>query len=415
MELNITGLRYRMGNNLTPEEQTAKAEAYIKKLKNGTPVILVSEPDNEFDEHAIAVYIDFEKRGYVAREECELVSPLLDENSQCDAIVCGNDGHITYYVTIPHATDFPKKTTLHERKLPPSPVSKAILLPFSEEDRRIQIIAPRLVETPITKENIEQLLILCNSYLPFANLSICHEDDRWRKLVFQKIKELKGCDFLNNNQSNQCQKLYEVMRKVIGEVRREKDHWAFHAFESQLKDLREKARKADYIRKFQDYYIDNPLKQRKERLEEWFKNMPWVELRDYQHHEALARKLCYIGVTRRELYDIYSTLIFLDELTTEDDMKEIPDILQTEDAKSVLGNFIYNRLLTEELQPIDLSKPEQAILARVISERLEIKDVWQVFGKLWQVRPETLRNYYNKALDQRKSLDFQDKLKNILD
>lgn len=186
MELNITGLRYRMGNNLTPEEQTAKAEAYIKKLKNGTPVILVSEPDNEFDEHAIAVYIDFEKRGYVAREECELVSPLLDENSQCDAIVCGNDGHITYYVTIPHATDFPKKTTLHERKLPPSPVSKAILLPFSEEDRRIQIIAPRLVETPITKENIEQLLILCNSYLPFANLSICHEDDRWRKLVFQK-------------------------------------------------------------------------------------------------------------------------------------------------------------------------------------------------------------------------------------
>lgn len=413
MELNITGLRYRMGNNLTPEEQTAKAEAYIKKLKNGTPVILVSEPDNEFDEHAIAVYIDFEKRGYVSREECELVSPLLDENSQCDAIVCGNDGHITYYVTIPHATDFPKKTTLHERKLPPSPVSKAILLPFSEEDRRIQIIAPRLVETPITKENIEQLLILCNSYLPFANLSICHEDDRWRKLVFQKIKELKGCDFLNNNQSNQCQKLYEVMRKVIGEVRREKDHWAFHAFESQLKDLREKARKADYIRKYQDYYIDNPLKQRKERLEEWFKNMPWVELRDYQHHEALARKLCYIGVTRRELYDIYSTLIFLDELTTEDDMKEIPDILQTEDAKSVLGNFIYNRLLTEELQPIDLSKPEQAILARVISERLEIKDVWQVFGKLWNIPSESLRAYYNKALEQRKTLVFQDKLKNI--
>lgn len=68
-----------------------------------------------------------------------------------------------------------------------------------------------------------------------------------------------------------------------------------------MKDLREKARKADYIRKYQDYYIDNPLKQRKERLEEWFKNMPWVELRDYQHHEALARKLCYIGVTRREI------------------------------------------------------------------------------------------------------------------
>lgn len=93
---------------------------------------------------------------------------------------------------------------------------------------------------------------------------------------------------------------------------------------------------------------------------------------------------------------------------------EIPESLKTDEAKDVLGNFIYNRLLTEDLQPIDLSKPEQAILARVISERLKISDVWQVFGKLWNIPPESLRAYYNKALEQRKTLDFQDKLKNIL-
>ena len=92
---------------------------------------------------------------------------------------------------------------------------------------------------------------------------------------------------------------------------------------------------------------------------------------------------------------------------------EIPELLKTDEAKDVLGNFIYNRLLTEELQPIDLSKPEQAILARVISERLEIKDVWQVFGKLWNIPSESLRAYYNKALEQRKTLVFQDKLKKI--
>ena len=399
---------------MSPDEQTAKAETFIRNLKTGTQAILVSEPDNEYDEHAIAVYINFEKRGYIAREECDLAHSLLNENGQCDATVCGNDGHITYYVDVPHAKGLPVFVKNQERKLSLCPASEAMLLPFSEGDRLIQIIAPRLLDTPVAKENIEQLLILCNNYLPFAKLSICHEDDQWRKLVFQKIKDLKDCDFLNDSQTNQCQKLYAVMRKVIGEVRREKEHWTFHAFESQLKDLRGKAKKVGYIKKYQDFYIDNSPKQRKERLEDWFKKMPWAELRDFQHHEALARKLCYIGITRRELYDIYSALILLDELTNEDDMKEIPDILQTEEAKSVLGNFIYNRLLTEELQPIDLSKPEQAILARVISERLKINDVWQVFGRLWQVRPETLRNYYNKALEQRKSLDFQDKLKNIL-
>lgn len=205
------------------------------------------------------------------------------------------------------------------------------------------------------------------------------------------------------------------MRKVIGEVRREKDHWAFHAFEGQLNDLREKAKKTNYVKKFQDFYIDNPPKRRKEKLEEWFKNMPWIELRDYQHHEALARKLCYIGVTRRELYDIYSTLILLDELTTEDDnVKKIPDALRTEEAKNLLRKLINARRLSEELQPIDISGTEQALLARVVSEKLEINDVWQVFGRLWNIKPETLRKYYNRAFEQKKSLEFQDYLKKII-
>ena len=40
----------------------------------------------------------------------------------------------------------------------------------------------------------------------------------------------------------------------------------------------------------------------------------------------------------------------------------------------------------------------------------KINEVWQVFGKLWDERPETLRGYLNKALDQKKSLDFQEKI-----
>ena len=32
-----------------------------------------------------------------------------------------------------------------------------------------------------------------------------------------------------------------------------------------------------------------------------------------------------------------------------------------------------------------------------------------------QFNPETLRSYFNKAMEQKKSLKFQDKLKNILD
>ena len=37
-----------------------------------------------------------------------------------------------------------------------------------------------------------------------------------------------------------------------------------------------------------------------------------------------------------------------------------------------------------------------------------------VFGTLCKENPDTLRSYYNKAMNQAKSLDFQDELKKIL-
>ena len=37
-----------------------------------------------------------------------------------------------------------------------------------------------------------------------------------------------------------------------------------------------------------------------------------------------------------------------------------------------------------------------------------------MFGTLWRENPDTLKSYYNKAMNQAKSLDFQDELKKIL-
>ena len=71
-------------------------------------------------------------------------------------------------------------------------------------------------------------------------------------------------------------------------------------------------------------------------------------------------------------------------------------------------------ILTDDWQPLNLSGSERALVARAICERLKINEIWQVFGKLWGEKPETLRSYLNKALDQKKSLKFQDRLKNIL-
>ncbi len=92
----------------------------------------------------------------------------------------------------------------------------------------------------------------------------------------------------------------------------------------------------------------------------------------------------------------------------------VPEKLKTEEAKALMEDLVDAGILTKDWQPIGLSGSERALVAKAVCEHLKINELWQVFGKLWCEKPETLRSYLNKALEQKKSLKFQDKLKNIL-
>jgi hypothetical protein len=92
----------------------------------------------------------------------------------------------------------------------------------------------------------------------------------------------------------------------------------------------------------------------------------------------------------------------------------VPDKLRCPEAEELMEDLVDASLLTEDWQPRGLSGSERGLLAKEVCQRLGINDVWQVFGGLWNEKPETLRSHLNKALDQKKSLLFQDKLKNIL-
>ena len=100
------------------------------------------------------------------------------------------------------------------------------------------------------------------------------------------------------------------------------------------------------------------------------------------------------------------------DVTLKDDT--MPDQLRGEHAEELMERLVDAGMLTDEWQPTGLSGTEKALVARALGERLEIAQMWQVFGKLWHMKPETFRTYHNKALDQRKTLDFQDRLKKIL-
>ena len=93
----------------------------------------------------------------------------------------------------------------------------------------------------------------------------------------------------------------------------------------------------------------------------------------------------------------------------------IPAKLKTDDARELMQDLMDAGILDENWQPVGLSGSERALVAKAVCDRLDLKEVWQLFGQLWNEKPETLRSYLNKALEQKKSLDFQERLKNILD
>ena len=93
----------------------------------------------------------------------------------------------------------------------------------------------------------------------------------------------------------------------------------------------------------------------------------------------------------------------------------VSEKLKTDKAHELMGKLVAAEVLKEDWQPNGLSGSERGLVARAVCERLDISDTWQVFGQLWGEKPETLRRYFNKALEQKKSLDFQDRLKNISD
>lgn len=86
----------------------------------------------------------------------------------------------------------------------------------------------------------------------------------------------------------------------------------------------------------------------------------------------------------------------------------IPEVL----AGSELWHKVQQAGLVDADGLPTVSRPEAALLADILAERLGIANKWKFFEQLWL--RNNMRGDYNTALDQRKSLEFQERLKHIL-
>lgn len=101
--------------------------------------------------------------------------------------------------------------------------------------------------------------------------------------------------------------------------------------------------------------------------------------------------------------------------TASDAASDIPAVFSSSDSITLMQRLIDHHLMDEDFQPIGLTWSERSILVDELSSRLNIVDKWQTFGTLWHLKPQALRSAYNKAMEQKKTSAFFDKIRSAME
>ncbi len=326
-EFTVTGIRYRMGEHLSYEERGAAAEKFVASLKIGQPVVLAFEPDNPGSPNkAIAVYIDYERIGYIADEECDLVYQLLNEQHMGQGEVVRTDGHVTFFISIPGSAE-KLKARPHKRKLPESPLGDSFRMPFSKEESALQVIAGILTEKETSKENLPEILKLTNHYVPLVKASICNEDNLWRRTILRKLEHLlndrKKLE-ISDDDAAELERLCKLIRDAVCDMHRSAENWPEKVFVEHLDRLRnDESINKHLYNKYCATFLDgesfdeadsNTIALEHERLSNWLESMKWSELRDPEDLQSMGYRVNYLGLSRIELYDLYSVILLIEKL-----------------------------------------------------------------------------------------------------
>ena len=97
----------------------------------------------------------------------------------------------------------------------------------------------------------------------------------------------------------------------------------------------------------------------------------------------------------------------------DEEQQPMETVIPTELAESELWQKATDTGLVDANGQPTVSRPEAALLADYLARRIGLANKWKVFEQAWH--RNNMRSDYNTALEQKKSLAFQDKLKDIFE
>ena len=323
-EFTVTGIRHALAPRKPKDEQTRVCEAFLSGLSEGKDVFFMAEHNNIKDEEAIAAYIDGRRIGYANKENVAAVAAYLDENGICKAAVKRTE-HVTLWVSIPGKPKRPIKP--RPRILPDSPLKEDVRMPFSEEERQLRFIATYLISLEVSKDNIKEIADFAAKYVPLMKMSICYEENVWMDTIDKKLHDICSRPEelgLTEREAVAMKNIYNNVREAVGDMHCTNEGHIERIFAEHLDRLRsDTATNSNLFQQYCETYLggksfceaDNELvASEHDRLLNWLKAMKWQELRDPNDLKKMAKKVNYLRLSRKELYDLYSVILLLEKL-----------------------------------------------------------------------------------------------------
>jgi hypothetical protein len=188
-----------------------------------------------------------------------------------------------------------------------------------------------------------------------------------------------------------AEQIYDKVREAVGDLHHTIEHWPERIFVSHLDVLRrdESVNQflyAKYCKAFlgeKDFAEadQDKLKSEYDRLVGWFKDMEWSEMKNPRNLEPMGLKVNYLGLSRRELYELYSVLLLIERIEPF-----LPDT-RADEVIDKLKPIFYNER-TEALKfykdikgmkPTQITdKVNQLVSDKKISDMSKHRDLWKV-------------------------------------
>lgn len=317
MKFTITGIQYQM-TAADAGERKQQAIAFVCSMKPETTIYLKAEPDNEWDEKAIAVYLNYRKIGYIASEQTRWLHPLFEQRSVIKTHVSHGDQHITLFCEVPVSAAITEKWVSHTRVIPACPLDPSVCLPFKEEERQLELVTEVLLSEEWNDEGqVDEFLELVERYVPLAKLSLCDEDCLSARLIANRLDMFhEALGALPEDKEKQWLATWWKLRDILGD--RHREGGSHDILLKHLDRLQKRALQEDGLfAKFDTFYFETSLEQAPvERiieslnvLKEWLNKLPKGSYRLHKQEKEFAKKLNYLKLSRVELYEVLAVYL----------------------------------------------------------------------------------------------------------